>query len=195
MVALAVRLLSSIGSAISIFAFLNTPGTSWDAWQVVLLTLTMLGVLAVILLDIVSEWRNRPKSFVPNDPKIKEYMFNWLQSGGRAAIFSRDISWANDNSIKSLLTRKAKNHELVLCLPKMTILAEELENLGAEVHVYPSLQYEPQSRFTIINKGRGDARVAVGTIIGRKHVIREFQAGHDPFFSVANDLLEVICRL
>lgn len=195
MIALAVRLLSSIGSAVTIFAFLKAPGANLTTWQTVILTVIILLVVAVILLDIVSEWRNRPKSFSPNDPKIKDYMSNWLKSGGRAAIFSRDMSWVDDSQMKSLLINKAKRHELVVCIPKMTTLAKELEDMGAEVHIYSSLQYVPQSRFTIINKGRDDARVAVGAVVGNKHVIREFQAGHHPFFSVANDLIEIICRL
>lgn len=86
MLALAVRLLTNICSAITIFAFLKAPGTNLDTWQVVCSALVMFGVVAVILLDIVSEWRNRPTSFLPNDRRINDYMFNWLRSGGRAAV-------------------------------------------------------------------------------------------------------------
>src|SRR5206468_672153 len=56
---------------------------------------------------------------------IKRYMLNWIEHGGRVAIWTRDMSWAQNPETRRLLTEKARRNELILCLPELNELARE----------------------------------------------------------------------
>ncbi len=159
----------------------------------------MLGIaiclfVGAVLQEFWASYKNRVLKF-RKDSAIKKYMYKWISQDGRAVIFSRNLSWINDKKIETLLLSKAKSKELTICLPERLSLVEGLEEAGAEICVYPELQYDPEVSFTIIRQGRMDARVAVGRTIKRKHVIEEFGLGEHPVFHVANDLTNVIIRL
>jgi hypothetical protein len=186
-----VRLLTNLGSAVTIYAYVEA-AKGLGALRSVMLILLGLALLGVVFADVMKWRKERAKTFQINAPEIADYMYAWLHRGGRAAIFSRDMSWTRDPRIMSLLREKAERHELILCLPRQVEVATALAAHGAELLLYPDLNHTPQSRFTIIGYGRADARVAVGSIVNNRHVIREFQAGHDPFFAVASDLIEII---
>lgn len=123
---------------------------------------------------------------------IKKYMLHWIAYGGRVAIWTRDMSWANDEGSKKLLTEKAKNKELIICLPAHTSFSEELQNDGAEIYVYgKSLLSEPSARFTIAFYGRDGSKVAIGRAKLDKHIIEEFGTGSHPAFNLANELVQI----
>jgi hypothetical protein len=123
---------------------------------------------------------------------IREYMHRWIEHGGRVAIWTRDISWADNGATKDLLTQKAKRKELILCMPELNGLAEELSAAGAEVCTYGADVLElPAARFTIRDYGRDGSSVAVGRTRGDTHVIEEFDSGSHPVFFIAQDLVEV----
>ena len=77
-------------------------------------------------------------------------MHDWIEHGGRVAIWTRDMSWAQNQETRGLLTEKARRSELILCLPELGALATELSKAGAEVCAYGATRLEsPASRFTI----------------------------------------------
>lgn len=126
---------------------------------------------------------------------IGKYMYKWIKNGGRVAIWTRDMSWANDAKIRSLLKTKSRDGELVVCISKPTALTEELGRLGAEIYYYGDHRQAPESRFTIANFHVGGGSVAVGRPAGPWHVIEEFQAGHHPAFHMASDLVRTVMAL
>src|SRR6266571_3685379 len=86
---------------------------------------------------------------------IKRYMHDWIQHGGRVAIWTRDMSWAQNAQTRRLLREKAERRELILCLPEPNELARELSAAGAEICAYGAQHLEsPASRFTIAFFGR-----------------------------------------
>jgi hypothetical protein len=97
------------------------------------------------------------------------------------------MSWANTEKTKQLLLLKAAASELIICLPQVTHLTNELKAAGAEILVYKHL--EPTSRFTIVQYGQDGCRVAVGRRKGDDHVIDEFSAEEHPAFHLAQDLV------
>ncbi len=146
-------------------------------------------------MDILSYYKSKPRSY-RNNQKINDYMHQWISQEGRVTIFTRDMSWGGDARILRLLRTKASDGDLSVCLPRRIPLTEELEQHGAKIYTYEGLRYEPESRFTIVRKGRMDAQVAIGRRRdGGPHIIEEFSAGHDPVFHLANDLAEIIERL
>lgn len=192
-----VQILSTLGSyasLLSLILVIRDPSRSLGASHVFLFAFAT-ALLLTALGTEVYRWRKSQPRRCHSPRQIRDYMYKWISSAGRVAIFSHDMSWVNDNEMRNLLRQKAQASELRLCLPGNIALADDLRAEGAHVCVYPQLQYVPLSRFTIINLGRMDAQVAVGRNISGTHVIEEFSAGTHPVFAVANDLVEVITRI
>lgn len=194
---MAVKVLTTVGSWASLIGAVlavRSPGQPLSASHIGLMSLGTI-LAAIALYSQVTEFLANRRILLRTDTQIRDYMYRWISRGSRVAIFSRDMSWVRDDEMKELLRQKSRKDELHLCLPNRIALSEELEREGAHVHVYPQLQYIPQSRFTIINKDRMDAQVAVGRRIGRQHVIEEFSPGQHPTFFMADDLVEIVKRL
>lgn len=181
--------LASFASFIGLLvAFLPSP-QKWEWWVTVLVVSAVLAFVIVVVL----EFSNRPRRhiFTLGDAKrIKRYMHNWIDQGGRVAIWSRDLSWADNPDTIQVLTKKAQRNELILCLPELTTLAQSLADAGAEVCAYGIANLEsPASRFTITFFGRDGAQVAVGRAVSNNHIIDEFESGDHPAFYLAEDLV------
>ena len=123
---------------------------------------------------------------------ISTYLYRWIDSGRRVAICTRDMSWADDKRIMTLLNRKARAHELIICLPEEIDKSDILKQNGAEIYTYGGP--DPiASTFTIVNYGRAGSCVAVGRRRGDKHVIQEFSASDDqPVHDMAVDLIKLV---
>jgi hypothetical protein len=107
-------------------------------------------------------------------------------------IFSRDMSWGSDEKVRRVLSKKAAQGELTICLEHAIPLTDELKQVGATIIEYGYLGQVPRSRFTIVDFERDGARVAVGVTQNRRHVIQEFRSGVDPFFAVAEDMVRFV---
>lgn len=106
-------------------------------------------------------------------------------------IFTRDMTWV-DPTVQEILTAKARQRELTICIEHPLTVAEALEKEGAEIICYGELGVVPQSRYTIVDFEKHGARVAVGGAVGNYHVIQEFRDGEHPFFAVAEDLAKIL---
>jgi hypothetical protein len=123
---------------------------------------------------------------------IRNYMLHWIAYGGRVAIWTRDMSWAKDEQSKSLLLEKARDGELIICLPVHTSFSEVLEKEGAKIYVYGTdLLSDPSARFTIAYYGRDGSKVAIGRARADKHIIEEFDSGSHPAFHLAYELVQI----
>lgn len=194
--AIILQMVTVIGSFASMLGVvvvidMRTPDEPWTVLQVVLTVLASIFMVIAVVLIVRNHLKTRPKSMRIGS-KITEYMYNWIDHGGVAAILTRNMSWVNNERIKGLLRTKAQCKELFLCLPEETELSRELSQLGAKVYNFSELQYTPKSRFTIINKDRMDAQLAVGLSSGQRHVIEEFSEGKHPVFTIADDLINLI---
>ena len=172
------------------------------------------GLLALVLLVLWFEaWRYRsgqPRRFYKT-AKINRFMRDWIASEGRVVIFSRDLSWAAQDyyvsswerlkdavrsrqrpTIRDLLRDKAGNRELMVCVPRRIAITDALVSEGAEVVTYEELALTPQSRFTLIRHGRGDAEIAIGRMADGVHLIERFSPGEHPAFWMATDLLALV---
>lgn len=159
------------------------------SWAVALLVVAIIAFIALVVLEFTD--RRGRRVYAKDDTYgIKQYMHSWIEHGGRVAIWTRDMSWAQNPETRQLLAEKARRSELILCLPEINAFARELSKAGAEVCAYgTSLLEAPASRFTIVFFGRDGSRVAVGRAEGDTHVIDEFSAGDHPAFHLAADLV------
>lgn len=180
----------SIASVLGLMVplFFSSESITW--WMIVLIAIFV--VLMSVTLGVV--FRAGPKSKVyraEDRSGIRDYMFRWINNGGRVAIWTRDMSWVNDQEMKNMLRRKAESRELIICLPKETALSESLRNDGAEVIAY-GIWDSPSSSFTIVNYDRNGSRVAVGRPQGSLHIIQEFSVADAPTFQMAYDLVRLV---
>jgi hypothetical protein len=183
--ALAASLASLLGLLIP---FLPAP-VKLPGWAVALLVSAAFFFIVLVVLEFHAH-RGRRVYATTDSEGIKRYMHNWIEHGGRVAIWTRDMSWAQNAETKKLLNTKAAQKELILCLPEVNDLARELQEAGAEVLAYGAERLEsPASRFTIAFFGRDGSRVAVGRAEGDTHVIDEFEAHGHPAFHLASDLV------
>ncbi|MFN3608182.1 MAG: hypothetical protein ACK4Y9_03875 [Hyphomonas sp.] len=156
-------------------------------------------IVSVVL--IIMQWeeyyRLKPKSYDVRSLDINTYMRSWLQSGGRALILSRDLTWVGSKEL-AILEKKARQNELEILVESSNDTVRKLESAGATVHIYKCLGFTPSSRFTIIDYDKNGARVAVGKVRGTKHLITEHHNNNDDVFVLATDLKNSIlagCRL
>lgn len=160
---------------------------------IVLICISTLFLVFAIYQEIIL-YLNRGGKIYKSSKGIRNYMFKWISQEGISFIFTRDLSWVNDDDMKDLLRKKARTKELKICLAEVIPLVKELNELGAEVYTYNQLEYTLKSRFTFVKVGRVDSKVAIGRDLNGKHFIEEFRATDEPVFSIASDLLEVLTR-
>lgn len=185
-------LLASLASLLGLLVmFLPAPGNlPW--WAIALLLSAAAFAILLVALEFLAHRRRRV--YANSDREgIRRYMHAWIEHGGRVAIWTRDMTWAQNAETRRLLARKARQRELILCLPEQNELSAELAAAGAEVCTYGTSRLEaPASRFTIVFFGRDGARVAVGRAVGDTHVIDEFDSGAHPAFHLAEDLIALV---
>lgn len=188
-------LFASFASLVGLLIAFLPPLAELPWWAVVLLASAAFFLVLLIVLEILDH-RGRRVYAKSDSDGIKRYMHDWIEHGGRVAIWTRDMSWAQNPETSKLLTNKAKRGELILCLPELNDFARQLEADGAEVCGYGERYLEsPASRFTIAFFGRDGSRVAVGRAEGDVHVIDEFGAGGHPAFHLAADLVTLVRSL
>ena len=177
-----------------LIAFLPSP-KDLPFWAVAILVLAAVLLVVLVRLEFLDR-RGRRVYAKANAEGIKQYMHDWIEHGGRVAIWTRDMSWAQNPQTRKLLVEKAQREEHILCLPKLNDFAAELTKAGAEVCAYGATLLEsPKSRFTIAFYGRDGSRVAVGRAEGDTHVIDEFSVAAHPAFHLAADLVTLVRAL
>lgn len=166
-----------------------TPATA----SVISIVGTVLVVLYGLLIFFEIYTAEGKRVFKQSDSEsICNYMLYWIAYGGRVAIWTRDMSWAKDDESKELLLEKAKNDELIICLPTHTTFTKELKKEGAQIYTYGTeLLSEPGTRFTIAYYGRDGSKVAIGRAKADQHVVEEFNSGSHPAFHLAYELVQI----
>lgn len=188
---------STIGSFASVLGvIIPSISSSQDifGWKLVPIVATVILFLLMVVAAIIVLKSDIPTRRYRFDDKksIRNYLFNWIKSGGRVVIWTRDMSWVDDEEMTQMLRSKAQAHELILCLPREIEKSDDLKKHGAEVFAYGTLD-APESRFTIVNYGQVGSRVAIGRRRDNLHIIQEFSgADEHPAFHMARDLVMLV---
>jgi hypothetical protein len=172
--------------------FTLTPATGdrpWWHWS--LLTFVVGVSIFLIVQEIIDHQRSAPRVY-RSQRRINSFMRRWVSSGGRVVIFSRDMSWAQEQPIRQLLLEKAECNELTVCVEHSIPLTDELDRRGARIIPYGVLGHVPRSRFTIVGFDREGALVAIGGKVRDVHMIQQFSNGHHPCFALAEDLVKIL---
>lgn len=183
--------LATLGSLVAFILLGHDEDSNVPAWRWGLIALAVLAC-AVNLREIYRGYRAESAKRYEAGRQIRDYMSTLLAGGGRSAIFSRDLTWADHSDVKSLLLQKAKRNELTLVLPRAIPFATELARAGASLFTYPDLNYELRSRFTLVQLGTAAPRVAVGRPEGDHVFVEEFNERSHPVVTLAEDLHQVL---
>lgn len=149
-----------------------------DMPQALKILVVILGIFSIVYL-VYSETKDDEinERVCHNDSEIKEVMRGLVQSEGKVAIMSRDLSWV-DQEMEAYISMK--RDDILICVQKETELTRRLVKNGAVVKYYGYVGFEPVSRFTIIRYNKKDHQVAIANtenqVKGRrkralKHVI------------------------
>jgi len=127
---------------------------------------------------------------------IRTSILRFLSQGQHAVIFTRDLSWANDEVVQAL-TQKASAGELTLCLPQPIALSKTLVDAGATAYYYGDLVTDAESfdgipRFTLVRPNTGDSELAFGRRRGDMHYIHYSRDSADPALNLARDLFTLV---
>lgn len=122
----------------------------------------IIGIFAIsyLIYDEVQQNKKNKMFSCDNDGEIKKYMYNWISTQGQVSIFSRDLSWVDDQ-IKILML--SKKEDLSICAAKETDLLKELRANDVNVYLYDDSIFPMVSRFTIIRSNKSDKQIAIAT--------------------------------
>ncbi|MDO3398685.1 hypothetical protein QWI29_01450 [Mycolicibacterium neoaurum] len=128
--------------------------------------------------------------------QIREAITKFISHGQDAAIFSRDLTWVNDE-VLDMLKRKAISGELALFMPRPVPLSEALVESGAVAYYYGDLFSDPNSydgipRFTLVRPNTDNSELAFGNRRGDVHKIYYSRDSSDPALSLAKDIYRFI---
>lgn len=183
-------LVASYASVLGLAVSLRDPAKPLHGWAYAGLGLSLAFVLVAIVLEFRSVTRQR--SFAVGDKRgIRDFMYDWIATGGRVAIWTRDHSWVSDDDMREMLVAKARKGDLVLCVPKETSLTKTLKEVGADVVEYDALRGASAARFTIAHFEQQGAVVAVARPNTKLHVIEFYESGQHAAFDLAADLVRL----
>lgn len=187
------ELIEIIGLVSSVFIIYQTENTVLSS----IVSIIIIIAIGVAVYSIILSYCELKANAYHSTHAINEYMYNWLADNNRAIIFSRDMSWANDDKrIVDILKKKAEDSELTLILAERTPLVSELEKRGAQYIGYEFLDYTPRTRFTVVNYGSMDEKVAIGKEDEYGvHRINEYKSSDGIAYFLVKDLISLLIRL
>ena len=149
------ELISFIGTVVSIISFFFLE-VKWSMAKIILMiALIVLLVLAVYFLFI-----KRDTKTYKSQEEINEFMKNWIKTNGVVKIFSRDLSWLDDEMYGIL---QAKGEDLYLYVEKKNEKIEKILQMNPEgkIFFYEDIGFIPSSRFTIIRANKDEKQIAI----------------------------------
>ena len=164
-------------------------------WRKLFLIVVVAGTLIWGWIDFREWLQKRPKRY-KSQARINVYMCNLLSRGGTAYIFAHNLTWVDD-SVREFIAGHAANRLIRLYVPSRNQITNILEQYGAQIVTYSSLNYAPEARFTLLNPHEpGSSLLAVGKGAVPYFFIEEFtDAGHARVISIARDLFAILDRL
>src|SRR5438093_669239 len=95
---LALQLFGVIGSYASLLGVVyavKPPGQDLSAFHRGLIIASTILALISVVLAVYEYWSTAPKRYT-TPVAIRDYMYRWINSQGRVAIFSHDMGWVTD---------------------------------------------------------------------------------------------------
>lgn len=177
-----------VSSAIALWNIYCTEAVT-TGFIIFCLVISIISIFYVVI-QIHTYIRDKRRVFIhSSDKKVHAYLFDWIKSGGRTVIFTRDFTWADcSHEMLDMLKNKARRRELIVCLYKSTEITDDLQKLGAEVYIHNLSNLK--ARFTIINYGTNYPQVTVGSKLANGYFVNERYDMHS-YPNVYNTFVEL----
>ncbi|WP_405225684.1 hypothetical protein [Dokdonia sp. Asnod1-B02] len=185
------NLAALLGILVFLYPFIELENFETTLTQKIFISLSVLICSIYFFIELFSG----PKKY-KTEKEINDYMGSWIKKRGRIVIFTRDMSWVDNPTMKNQLIKKAQSNDLIICQPKINELSTLLKNEGAEIYTYENLNFIPKSRFTFINYSTNSSKVAIGRKDdNHNHIITEFTTKDTIEYYLAEDLVNIIKSL
>jgi hypothetical protein len=113
-VAISVHLLAIVSFLRAYFS-LSKAEQEQSTWKIGIAVICIILVFAIVW-ELVNHVRSSPTRYrFFKERRIRRFMRLWLSSGGRAVVFTRDMSWANAANVRDVLFEKAQRQEERWC--------------------------------------------------------------------------------
>ncbi|MEL7569169.1 MAG: hypothetical protein AAGU14_01270 [Eubacteriaceae bacterium] len=186
-----IKFIGILGSFASIIALFLTQ-TPWTIWSIATFFIGLIFMIIWFLKDI-KDYNDKKPIIYEKQEDIEKYMLNWINTGGQVVVYSRNLSWVNDE-IKEMMFKKGS--ELTIFAQNTSKLIEELIDKNVNVYLYGCTEYEPISRFTIIRANRTDKQIAIANVEKRKQKEKHYiyESSRDSMdrrlLDISTDLIE-----
>lgn len=149
------ELISFIGTVVSIISFFFLE-IEWSMAKIIL----MIALIVLLGLAVYFLFIKRETKTYKSQEEINEFMKNWIKTNGVVKIFSRDLSWLDDEMYGIL---QAKGEDLYLYVEKKNEKIEKILQMNPEskIFFYEDIGFIPNSRFTIIHANKDEKQIAI----------------------------------
>lgn len=149
------ELISFIGTVVSIISFFFLE-IEWSMAKIIL----MIALIVLLGLAVYFLFIKRETKTYKSQEEINEFMKNWIKTNGVVKIFSRDLSWLDDEMYGIL---QAKGGDLYLYVEKKNEKIEKILQMNPEskIFFYEDIGFIPNSRFTIIHANKDEKQIAI----------------------------------
>jgi len=100
-------ILGSTASLVGLVFVFHPTGQGFSIIESVLLGSGIVLTGLAVALELKDYLNHRP-NVIKTKQQIRDYMFDWIDNGGKVFIFSNDLSWVEDEEMVSMLKRKAE---------------------------------------------------------------------------------------
>ena len=188
---------SFLGTLVSVISlFLEKREWGWQK-NVLLCSLIIVFGISVYILFIKSDTQT-----YKTQKEINIFMKQWIKTDGVVKIFSRDLSWVDDEMIGIL---QSKGSDLYIYVEKKNETVNRIHMINPQMHCfyYEEMGFVPSSRFTVIRANKDDKQIAIAI---KEHKGYKEKFKHEIYISrdslidkkilgLANDLMNCIeCR-
>lgn len=147
-----ISLIGSIASIVSLF----WAGGEWNPGKIALaISIAVVAVAAAVGLIF-----NRETKICKNEKEINDFMKHWIQTDGVVKVFSRDLSWVDDDML-GIIRKKGGDLYFYVQSKNRAVEAIRQVNPGCRIYYYGDYGFEPISRYTVIHANRDTRQIAV----------------------------------
>lgn len=175
------------GWLLVVITFIHKPGFLSDNMRTVFTVIIGVVALVYLICELISyllrlkALRTRNIHTQKSQDEVNGYLYDCLNNHDRTVVFTRGLSWATSSDrMRELLSRKAKDGELTVCVAEELPFTTELRELGAEIYAYHISEALLSSRFIILGYGTTHPVVNAGSKSGKVFINEVYDSKHAP---------------
>lgn len=150
-----IELIGFVGSIASIVSLFWTGG-QWNTAKIALAVF----IAVVIVTAAIGLFFNRETKICKSEQEINDFMRHWIATDGVVKVFSRDLSWVDDEMM-GIIRKKGGDLYFYVQSENDTVKNIRQMNPGCKFYYYGDYGFEPDSRYTVIRANKDSRQIAV----------------------------------